>query len=137
MRSYYICITILLIIVILVFLFWNSGRIKTQVAQTAKISNLDDDYYIIQGVVPDIIPTDVDAKFTFDHVGDLMSEGKDEFVWMTASIWGGYVYPKGTIKADTKFIRAPTATTYIKKSDLNTFLKQPDISYTFLGFTKS
>lgn len=80
-------------------------------------------YHIIKGFIPNINPQPANATFTWDHVDTLMNKSEDTFVWLSAGVWGAFVYPKDIINEDTKFTRAPGATTYIKKSDTNKFLE--------------
>ena len=91
-------------------------------------------YYIIQGVIPDVKPADCGAKHTWDHVSELTQRGENVFVW-TSGVWSGYVYPKEIVTRDLKFRRAPMSTIYIKKSDETAFLDDVEDSYKFMGYT--
>lgn len=139
-----IVIIVVLIIIILVVIILSTKNCKKKpnhdegirVASRVPVKSKEQDYYIIEGVIPEIKPDDHDSKFIWTHAPDLMAKGEDVIVRLNG-VWGGFVYPSDVIKEDTKFLRAPTATTYIRKTASNTFLGKPDISYVFMGFTKN
>lgn len=99
----------------------------------------DEDYHIIKGFMPETVlsvPQDM-KTFTWDHVDTLMEKSTETFIWITSSIWGGFTFKELLpITKDTKFINAPSITTYIKKTPDNKFLSEVDTSYILLGFKK-